>query len=275
MTKFLALSLCISIAWANAFAKPLQLEAIKVVPITESARNRPFELYVKLPKSYDPTSEKKYPVIYIADALWHIEIISGAIDYVIEDAILVGVSWEQGVPLQQSRMRDYMPNQYSGENYKHPTGEAKEHLTFLVEDVFKHIETHYKADPQQRSFFGYSVSGTFGSYILLTQPTLFKNYLIGSPVTLFDDYFVHEYAPIKEQIPKLINANVFISVGAEETPEALEHAQSLANLLKARTPKGQVEFKVFDSTDHSSAFPLTAIGGLYWLKNLTSSATTK
>lgn len=103
-----------------------------------------------MPEEYDPEGEKTHPVIYIADALWHIEIISGSIEYLVEDATLVGISWEREIPSQQSRMRDYTPNEYTGENYEHPTGKTNEHLAFIQNDVFEHVESEYRADPTRR-----------------------------------------------------------------------------------------------------------------------------
>ena len=250
----------------TAQAKPLQIPAIQVVPIKDSATERQYELYIKLPKDYDADSAKTHPVIYIADALWHIEVISGSVDHLIKDAILVGVSWEKGIPEQQSRMRDYMPNQYEGENYKHPTGMAHEHLAFWMNDVFKYVETEYKADPMDRSYYGYSVSGTFGSYILLTRPDAFKNYILGSPVTLFDNHLVHEYEPIAKMIPKSLEANVFVSVGSDESQDNINQAISLVQFLKARkADNSQVDFRVIESADHGTAFPISAVQSLYWL----------
>jgi predicted alpha/beta superfamily hydrolase len=259
-------TLLFAICGATAQAKPLQLPAIQVVSIEDTATSRDYELYIKLPKKYDPKGDKTHPVIYIADALWHIEIISGSIEYLVEDAILVGVSWEKGLSPQQSRMRDYIPNTYTGENYEHPTGKAHEHLGFFQNDVFKYVESKYKADPTRRTYYGYSASGTFGSYILLTQPNTFKNYIIGSPTTLFDDHFTHEYEPISKTIPESLDANVFVSVGSDEEPKHIEHAISLVHFLKSRKANSaQVELRVIESADHALAFPISALQGLYWL----------
>ena len=254
---------------AAAQAKPLKIPSIQVVPIADSSTGRDFELYIKLPKEYDPKGAKTHPLIYIADALWHIEIISGSIEHLVKDAILVGVSWEKGLPAQQSRMRDYTPNKYTGSNYEHPTGMANEHLTFFQNDVFKYVESEYKADPTQRSYYGYSVSGTFGSYILLTQPNTFKNYIIGSPSVLFGKHFIHEYEPISKKIPESLDANVFVSVGSDEEPEYIEHAISLVRFLKSRkTDESEVELRVIESADHGKAFPASAMQSLYWLAKI-------
>ena len=255
----------------TARTEPLQIPSIQVIPIEDSATGRDYELYIKLPEEYDPDGDKTHPVIYIADALWHIEIISGSIEYLVKDAILVGVSWEKDVPPQQSRMRDYMPNKYTGADYKHPTGKAHEHLTFLQNHVFKHVESEFRADPSRRSYFGYSASGTFGSYILLTQPETFKNYIIGSPATLFGGQFTHEYEPFSETIPESFDANVFVSVGSDEAPKYIEHAISLVGFLKSRkTDRSQVELRVIESADHGSAFPASAVQSLYWLAKISN-----
>ena len=115
----------------TVYAKALELEAIKVVPIKDKATDRDYELYIKLPEDYDKEADKKHPVIYIVDALWNIEVISGSIEYFVKDAILVGISWEKGLSPQQSRMRDYMANQYTGDDWEHPTGFAHQHLAFI------------------------------------------------------------------------------------------------------------------------------------------------
>jgi predicted alpha/beta superfamily hydrolase len=265
----LAIGLMFALA-AMAQAQPLQLPNIQVVPIVDSASDRTsdrtYELYVKLPSGYDPEASKKYPVIYIADAMWHIEIISGAIEHLVPDAILVGVSWEQGIPTQQSRMRDYMPNKYTGPNYDKPTGLADEHLRFWTEDVFEYVEAEYRVDPKQRTYFGYSVSGTFGGYFLLTQPNAFQNYILGSPATLFQDHLIHEYEPVLKNAPASITANVFVSVGADEAPDSISHAIGLTQFLKSRKREGaEVSLHVVEGADHGRAFPASAIRALYWL----------
>lgn len=256
---------------ATVQANPFQLPAIKVVPIEDSSLGRDYELYVKLPEDYDANSDQTHPVIYIADARWNIEIISGSIEYLVQDAILVGISWEKGIPIQQSRMRDYTPDKYTGENYKHPTGEAREHLSFLQNDVFKYVESEYKIDPTRRTYFGYSVGGTFGSYILLTHPKTFRNYIIGSPAPLFSGQFAHEYTPISQVTPESLDANVFVSVGSDETPKYAENAFSLVRFLKSRKSNtSHVEFKVIESANHDFAFPMSAMQGLYWLAEISN-----
>jgi predicted alpha/beta superfamily hydrolase len=246
-------------------------QTLKWCPIEQSETGRDYELYVKLPENYDPSTEQLHPVVYIADARWHIEIISGSMEHLVKDAILVGISWEKGIPVQQSRMRDYTPDKYTGDKYKHPTGQASEHLAFIRNDVVNYVESEYKIDTTRRTYFGYSVSGTFGCYILLTHPNTFQNYILGSPAPLFDDQFAHEYMPILQAIPDTLVANVFLSVGSDEAPEYVENAFSLMRFLKSRKAnKSRMDFKVIASADHGFAFPMSAMQGLYWLAGISN-----
>ncbi|MGJ8663091.1 MAG: hypothetical protein ACSHWU_05535 [Marinicella sp.] len=97
--------------------KSLEFPKIKVIPIQDSQTERQYELYIKLPEGYLEAENKdqEYPVIYVTDALFHIEILSGSTEYIMEDAILVGISWQQDISedLKQqygahvSRFRDY------------------------------------------------------------------------------------------------------------------------------------------------------------------------
>ena len=161
--------------------KPMELPAIEVVPIKDSGTGRDYELYVKVPEDYDAASTKKHPVIYIVDARWNMEVISGAIEYFVADAILFGISWEMGAKAQQSRLRDYTPVKHPSEDFKSLTGEAERHIAFLKNDVINYVENNYQANPAKRSLYGYSLGGEFASYILLTQTQMFENYMIGSP----------------------------------------------------------------------------------------------
>ena len=268
--KIACLSLLLLLG-ATAQADPFQIPAIQVVPIEDSATGREYELYIKLPEDYDPSADKLHPVVYIADARWHIEIISGSMEHLVPDAILVGISWEKGIPIQQSRMRDYTPDKYTGEGYNHPTGQAREHLAFWRNDVFNYVESEYKVDATRRTYFGYSASGSFGSYILLTRPETFRNYIIGSPAPLFSDQFAHEYEPIAQAIPETLDANVFLSVGSDETPKYVGNAFSLMRFLNSRkTSESHLEFKVIESADHGFAFPMSAMQGLYWLAEVSN-----
>lgn len=256
----------------------LELPKTEVIPIKETQTNRQYELYVELPDGYSENDSIQYPVIYYTDAMWHIEILSGAAEYIMEEAILVGISWQKDIDeefkkagrFHISRYRDYSVSKSSNAEHqaKYQFGQASNHLDFIRNDVIKYVETHYRADPDNRTYFGYSLSGEFGAYILLKQPGTFKNYILGSPSFGGDIPYFSELASTTRQKHSRLNANVFISYGSLEK-ELGEHAEEFITLLKNRNDESLSLRPVVIEGSHQTAFPMTGVQSVTWLASLT------
>ena len=70
---------------------------VTVSQLKDSVENRQYELYIKLPDSYEEQPQKQYPVIYFTDGLWHIELMSSITTFMMQDVILVGISWQTDI----------------------------------------------------------------------------------------------------------------------------------------------------------------------------------
>jgi predicted alpha/beta superfamily hydrolase len=250
----------------------LELSRIEVIPIKDTKTNRQYELYVKLPEGYSENNDIQYPVIYYTDAMWHVEILSGATEYIMEETILVGISWQKDIEedvkqkygAHASRFVDY--SFWKTTNPKHPLlqfGQASNHLTFIRNDVFNYIEQNYRARPNDRSYFGYSLSGIFGAYILVTQPDTFKNYILGSPSV---NLLTEEKHKI-EFTNKKLNANVFISHGTLEK-NLHESISEFVTLLKNRNDNSLSIEHVEIEGSHQTAFPMTGVRSIQWLSKM-------
>nr|WP_298998306.1 alpha/beta hydrolase-fold protein [uncultured Allomuricauda sp.] len=249
----------------NSKMTNLELSKIQIIPIIDTNTERQYELYIKLPEGYSENNEINYPVLYFTDAMWHIEILSGSTEYLMENLILVGISWQKDERPEISRYRDYTI--LESMNPKYQSGDAHNHLTFIQNDIIKYIEDNYRTDTDNRTYFGYSLGGTFGAYVLLTQPQTFKNYILGSPETLLDDSYIFKNSSILTQNPKDVKANVFISNGELEKKELIAQAQGLVSTVKNLNDKELViAYVTIESADHRKAFPMTALKSLYWLK---------
>ena len=244
--------------------RPLVMPKFQVLPLQDTVTKRRYELYVKLPEGYRRDADTRYPVIYISDAMWSIELLSGTAEYVVEDAILVGLSWQIGGRDKQphaSRGRDYVPYILRKEK-----GEAGKYMRFLREQVFDLIERRFRASSERRTYFGYSLGGLFGIYALLTQPDTFDYYILGSPSLgsypelLFD-------LPLAQR-PDLA-PRVFISYGDKEEQRGKEieyFVDLLRRLNKARFPvQLSIHKDVIEDADHTTGFPRTALRSIYWL----------
>jgi len=177
MKNILGLVLLFSLSFIEAAAsenKPYEMPSTQVMPIQDSESKGQYELYIKLPEEYLKDSEKTYPVIYFTDAIYHIEILPTSIVNIMKDIILVGVSWQKDIKddvkqkhgAHASRFEDY-----SFWKKTHPIlqfGQASNHLAFIRNDVFNYVEQNYRANPNERSYFGHSLGGVFGAYILVS-----------------------------------------------------------------------------------------------------------
>jgi predicted alpha/beta superfamily hydrolase len=281
MKKILALvflTLLSSLAVEANETSDFILPKIQVLPIKDTQADRQYELYIKLPAGYSKNKDKIYPVIYLTDALWQIELLSGSTEFLMEDVILVGISWQKDINESLikekgehvSRHRDYSISKSSNpeRQAKYQFGQASNHLTFIRNNVIKTIEKNYRADPENRTYFGFSSGGRFGAYILMAQPDTFKNYILGSPSLWRDIPLLFSLKP--EALKSKTSAiNLFISYGELEK-ELSPHIEDFVTKLKAKKYEGLSSIKhiVIESSGHSDSFPMLGVLSVKWLSNL-------
>lgn len=247
----------------------------EIVEIKDTGTGRIYSLFIKTPKSYRKSPNKNYPVIYLTDANYAFQIVSGATRYPMnagkmEEAFIVGISYEKDSLGDSSRVRDYTPVKSS--QWRKVTGQAEQHMHFIANDVFSYMQKNYRVDRNNSTFIGNSLGGLFASYILINKPDMFKNYIIGSPSYWFDDQaFFSLEESARKQLPD-IKANVFIGIGERETKALesnyfmVEDAQVMQRKMKAwQQPHLRTKLIVIPEANHQTAFPTTAIQGLHWV----------
>jgi len=251
----------------NAFKIPRST----VIDIKDPESGRIYPLFIKLPRSYSYNNDKSYPVIYLTDALYSFQVVSGATRFPMntgkmQEAIIVGISYSKDSGGHASRVRDYTHTENS--SWKYQTGKAKQHASFINDAIFSYIQKNYRVN-NSRTFVGNSLGGLLGAYIFLTTPTMFNNYILGSPSVWFKN---NDILHIKTEL----NPNkhkVFIAVGANETLELdstkndmVEGAKKLKLKISGDDfPNTEVKLLTIVGANHETAFPTTAIQGLYWL----------
>ncbi|WP_108812119.1 alpha/beta hydrolase-fold protein [Sphingorhabdus sp. Alg231-15] len=259
---------------AEAIAqKPYEMPRTQVVPILDTKSDRQYELYIKLPEDYGKNPDQKHPVIYTVDAKWHMDMLSGSTEYLMPNVILVGISWQKDLDEERehvSRFRDYSLVERAGS--KNPRGQASNHLSFIRDDIVKFVETNYRADPDERTFFGYSLGVQLGAYILFAQPDTFKNYIFGSPAfSERSGKYIDELEAKMAPRQPILNANVFVSLGELEESE-MGTVEDFVSVLQRRSQSGLklTGLEIIEDSDHGAAFPATAIRSIKWLSQLTS-----
>jgi predicted alpha/beta superfamily hydrolase len=205
-----------------------------------------YQLYIDLPPSYK-TSNQTYPVVYLLDAY---EIFGLQLQTYqeliftkeIPEMILVGIAYRIDSDFYSDglrrhldiRARDFTPTHLSYEetaekhgekiaNYVRVSGGGKEFLDFIEKELIPFIEKEYRADPQKRGIFGYSLGGTFVTYALFAKPGLFRNYFIGSPFLNWDDKAVYKFDHTDKLIGSRDTVNVYLSWGELESATGRHH----------------------------------------------------
>jgi predicted alpha/beta superfamily hydrolase len=257
--------------------EPYEMARSEVVPITEKGTDRQYELYIKLPRDYDENTDTSYPVIYTTDAAIHMDMLSGSTEFLMPDVILVGISYQLnlgGEEVHFSRFRDYttLPSEDPEIQARYQPGQAENHFAFIRDEIIPYIEKSYRADPKERTYFGYSLGGAFGAYMLFSQPETFKNYVLGSPA--FGERsgrYIEELEASTRGQQHNMNADVFVSLGEAEE-DVKDSVDAFVSVLERRTGSGLAlrDLEIIEGADHSGAFPETAMRGVKWLSQLQS-----
>ncbi|MDR6696390.1 alpha/beta hydrolase-fold protein [Stenotrophomonas sp. 1337] len=257
-----------------------------VLPDTESLRvhdpiGRDYALWVALPSGYAAHPQKRYPVVYVTDALYSFPLVRSIRNLVgqqgvnIEDFILVGLPPQEGLTSKQSRSRDYTPSDpvrtpagYYSDDVTY--GGAAHYRDFLADHALPMIDARYRTDPARRVFAGHSYGALLGAYVLTTQPDMFGTYILSSPSLWFDQGLLPRMQDAAVMPSQPIR--VLLSVGGYETVKSgprystgndmLRQTADFAGQLQRSGRKLQVENIVIDGEDHLTVYPRVITGAL-------------
>ena len=159
------------------------LEGTQVWSVPDPQSGRHYEVFVSLPASYAREPERRYPVLYIADADYGFPVIRNITRRinldgpVTEEFILVGLSYAKGEDGMSSRRRDYTPTIRGGGGAPSQAvhGQGASYQRYLRDQVLPFVERKFRADSGRRVFMGHSYGGLLGAQILLTEPQLFRD----------------------------------------------------------------------------------------------------
>ena len=207
----------------------------------------------------------------------------------IKPLLVVGVGYRSVTiaDMQRLRQRDFLPvvdPRAEGELAMMPG--ADQFGGFLEDELKPWILDHFDVAGDDFGLFGYSLGGLFATHLLLTRPSAFQRYGIGSPSYWYGPKVIFEteesYANTHDDLP----AKVYVSIGEYEnpagddrhreqmTPEAREaslraeaespmedevaYARDLVDRLRSRGyPNLDIKFEVLPGEYHPTAPPLT------------------
>lgn len=256
----------ISASYANQHS-PFGYPAYETISIHANSNNKDYELYVQLPKSYQKT-KASYPLIIVNDTSFAFPITNGAMALmggaVVEEAVVVGISYSRGDDRAISRTRDYTPtfspierSGYSSAS-RLASGHAKEYVEFIDHQVIPLMEKNYRIDAKKKVFVGHSYGGLLGTYILFKKPRLFTDYIIGSPSLWYDNRVMFDIEKEFSKSHTQLAVNVTMFVGSLENDYHPMVADLLAmeKQMRSRNYEGlKLRVEVLQGENHHSVFP--------------------
>ncbi len=227
-----------------------------------------FKIDVSLPNGYYETNEE-YPVIYVLDGNRNFGIVEGIVKLLkigmdAPKVIVVGIGYKTDLKHAKYRSRDYLPT--ISENLEY-SGGASKFLSFLEEELIPNIKSSYRVS-SNRLLAGISYSGLFTMYTLFNKPSLFNNYLIGSPSLYYDNEVIFKYEEEYAMNHDDLNANVFLSVGTLEAgfemfPGMVSNVEKISKILKDRKYNNlTLTTCLFENETHFSVMPATFSRGI-------------
>ena len=217
--------------------------------------NRALNIY--LPSSYESSTDKNYPVIYLLDGSADEDFIhlAGLVQFgsfswinLVPESIVVGIA-------NVDRKRDFTyPTRNTQDKKDFPSsGGSEKFIDFISSEVQPLIEKNYRTN-LNKTIIGQSLGGLLATEILLKSPDLFDNYIIISPSLWWDDESLLEFTPVKAPLHK----SVYIGVGKEG--EIMERvAKALYDKVRAQEIKNySVYFNLFEKLSHGDTLHLAA-----------------
>jgi uncharacterized protein len=177
------------------------------------------------------------------------------------------VPWE-GIPAPEDNTKDF--------------GGGEDFRRFIGDELIPFIDEHYETFPGDRTYFGHSVGGAFGLFILFTQTRLFKNYIVSSPALAYHgetaggmhydghDFMLRRAQEFITESKSLAGIRLYMSVGTEEELEPLianwhftsSFYRMTAYLRMAAIPDLKLMTEVFAGETHATVWPLAFMHGV-------------
>ncbi|HMH23120.1 MAG TPA: alpha/beta hydrolase-fold protein [Puia sp.] len=195
-------------------------------------------LWLIFPKDYQPEASGRYDVIYVIDGEWNTtfagqvhSFLSGPDGkFMPPNVIIVGIPNLYKGDLNM-RLRDFTPV-YAQEIPV--SGGGVKFLSFLKNELIPHINKTYPTNPDRNTFLGSSLGGMFCLYSMLTDPNLFKSYVVVDPGCLFNDFYINKLA--LEKLESLNGLAINLFIGGRENAYRIMGTDGLATALRTKAP---------------------------------------
>lgn len=249
---------------------PVNLENTVQFPIiSKYVKNEKYIIQVGLPIGYK-NSDKSYPVLYVLDGDKSFGMTKEITDWLswdneIKNIIVVGISYGKGTSIWwEKRARDYTQFKDTVYYYYPNAGGADNFLSFIKNELFPVINKNYRTKQDSNAIMGISFGALLSSYVLFTQPDMFKDYILISPSLFWNgnsilktesDYFLKH---------KELNKTVYLAYGSQDDNDwVIGPTTELIQIIQEHK-YDSLKFitQVFKGETHISVYPVAMTHGL-------------
>jgi predicted alpha/beta superfamily hydrolase len=260
---------------ASVSAKPYTIPGTEVISLRSNQTGADYQLFVSLPLDYEKTN-KSYPVVYMLDADYSFALVRNVVQHFVEredlpPMILVAIGYPGAATNRETykmnRTRDYTPAYAPdggyGAEYQKVSGGGPKFRSFIATELVPLIEQKYRVSAADRTIVGHSYGGLFATYVLLTEPALFKRYIIVSPSLWYAKQIAFSMEEAAAETGIRPKARVFFGVGALESAIMADDLTEMFRRLRGRNNPGlEMTLRIFDEERHNSVFPAAVTRGL-------------
>lgn len=231
-----------------------------------------FNISVQLPLEYKEKGSKHYPVVVVTDANFYYPMLAPVMHQyekagLLPLLILVGIGYKSFKTMDSLRVRDYLYPKSIPSDEMNAIGGGQRFYQFITRNLLPKIDSNYRTESRTRTLLGHSFGGYFSLYVLLEQLNQnrndFNGFVSASPSLWYNNNYLFQL-PQKLKTSK-DSLNVFLSVGAMETPEEWT-VQPLKNMSKQLKDAGlknvKLNTEVYTHLDHMDAGLISFIRGM-------------
>ena len=231
--------------------------------------NENYIIKVGLPAGYH-SSDKSYPVLYVLDGDKSFGMTKEVTDWLswdneIRDIIVVGISYGKGTNVWwKKRARDFTQFKDTVYYYYPNAGGADDFLRFVKNELFPAVNKNYRTNQDSNAIMGLSFGGLLCSYVLLTQPDMFKSYIIVSPSLFWNGNSILKTEADYYSKHKELNRIVYLAYGSSDDKDwVIDPTNELIRIMQEHK-YDSLKFisQVFNGETHVSVFPIALTHGL-------------
>jgi predicted alpha/beta superfamily hydrolase len=215
-------------------------------------------------------SDKSYPVLYVLDGDKSFGMTKEVTDWLIwdneiKDIIVVGIGYGKGTnSWWEKRTRDYTQFKDTVYYYYPNAGGADKFLSFVKNELFPIVNKNYRTNQDSTAIMGLSFGGLLSSYVLFTQPDMFKGYIIISPSLFWNGNSILKTEADYFSKHKELNKMVYMAYGSLDNKDwVINPTNELIQIMQMRKYDG-LEFipQVYKGETHISVYPVALTHGL-------------